>query len=79
VTTIWVIRARVRADGIETDVSPQSVGDSALNAQIDAAYQAKNGNQGSSPSGRGTRNDILSHFNSPAHENIFLHEDIWQL
>ena len=54
-TTIWVIRARVRAGGIETDVSPQSVGDSALNAQIDAAYQAKNGNQGSSPSEPGTQ------------------------
>lgn len=38
-------RARVTADGIETDVTLQLVGDPALNAQVDAAYQAKYGNQ----------------------------------
>jgi hypothetical protein len=36
-------RARIRAGGIETDVTLQLVGDPALNAQVDAAYQAKYG------------------------------------
>lgn len=38
-------RARVRAGGIETDVTLQLVGDPLLNAQVDAAYQAKYANQ----------------------------------
>jgi hypothetical protein len=37
--------ARVRADGIETDVTLQPVANPALNAQVTAAYQAKYGNQ----------------------------------
>jgi hypothetical protein len=37
--------ARVRADGIEADVTLRPAGDPALNAQVSAAYQAKYGNQ----------------------------------
>ena len=38
-------RARVRAGGIETDVTLQLVGDPALNARVTAAYRGKYGNQ----------------------------------
>jgi hypothetical protein len=39
--------ARVRAGGIEADVTRRPAGDPALNAQVSAAYQAKYGDQGS--------------------------------
>ena len=38
-------KARIRAGGIEADVTLQPVGDPALNAQVTAAYRAKYANQ----------------------------------
>jgi hypothetical protein len=38
-------KARIRAGGIETDVTLQPVRDPALNAQVTAAYRAKYANQ----------------------------------
>ena len=38
-------RARIRAGGIEADVTLHLAGDPALNAQVDAAYQAKYASQ----------------------------------
>ncbi len=38
-------RARIKAGGIETDVTLQLVADPALNAQVTDAYRAKYGNQ----------------------------------
>jgi hypothetical protein len=38
-------KARIRAGGIEADVTLHLVGDPALNARVTAAYRAKYGNQ----------------------------------
>jgi hypothetical protein len=40
-------RARIKAGGIEADVTLQPIADAAINTQVSAAYRAKYGNQGS--------------------------------
>jgi len=40
-------RARIKASGIEADVTLQPVADAAINTRVSAAYRAKYENQGS--------------------------------